>query len=350
MRVRKVGVLVPCLLAVAAAYGGSVNRNAVKRPPVFDIDTVDNLATMDPVALNDDGSAVLRAQILLDRAHFSVGEIDGIFGTNMLNSLKAYQTAHGLPADGVMNAATWETLDVDSDLPPVLVAYTIAKKDVAGPFNRIPREMMEQAKLPRLGYSSPLEALGEKFHASPALLLSLNPRMRFGKAGERILVPNVERAPLQDRPALVVVKKDCSCVEALDGQNQLMAHYPATMGSSHDPLPVGGVEAGEAELEPDFLLRLQPVLGREGQRREGSDPVRTEEPRRRSLDRTVEDSYGNSRNAKPLDNRQSAFARLHPPDELGRDRAGQHGPARHDRESAGKLTIATAATPDKAGA
>jgi lipoprotein-anchoring transpeptidase ErfK/SrfK len=245
---------VPCLLAVAAAYGGSVNRTVVKRsPPVFDIDTVDNLATMDPVALNDDGSAVLRAQILLDRAHFSVGEIDGIFGTNMLNSLKAYQTAHGLPADGVMNAATWETLDVDSDLPPALVAYTIAKKDIAGPFTRVPREMMEQAKLPRLGYSSPLEALGEKFHASPALLLALNPRKQFGKAGERILVPNVERASLQDRPALVVVKKDCSCVEALDGQNQLMAHYPATMGSSHDPLPVAELKLAKPSWNPIFF-------------------------------------------------------------------------------------------------
>ncbi len=63
-----------CLLVLAAAYAGG----AAKRP-VFDIDAVDNLATMDPVGLNDDGSAVLRAQILLDRAHFSVGEIDGVF-------------------------------------------------------------------------------------------------------------------------------------------------------------------------------------------------------------------------------------------------------------------------------
>jgi lipoprotein-anchoring transpeptidase ErfK/SrfK len=244
----------PCLLAVSAAYGGSVNRTAVKRPPpVIDIDTVDNLATMDPVALNDDGSAVLRAQVLLDRAHFSVGEIDGIFGTNMLNSLKAYQTAHGLPADGVMNAATWEALNIESDLLPVLVDYAVTKKDVAGPFSRVPREMMEQAKLLRLGYSSPLEALGEKFHASPALLLSLNPRRQFGKAGERILVPKVERSSLPERPALVVVRKDCSCVEALDGQSQLMAHYPATMGSSHDPLPVAELKLAKPSWNPIFF-------------------------------------------------------------------------------------------------
>jgi lipoprotein-anchoring transpeptidase ErfK/SrfK len=214
---------------------------------------VDNLATMDAVALNDDGSAVLRAQILLDRAHFSVGEIDGIFGTNMLNSLKAYQTARGLTADGVMNPATWEALDVDSDMLPVLAAYNITKKDTAGPFTRVPRDMMEQAKLPRLGYSSPLEALGEKFHSSPALLVSLNPRKQFGKVGERILVPSVERSPLADRPALVVVKKECSCVEALDGQNQVMTHYPATMGSSHDPLPVAELKLAKPSWNPIFF-------------------------------------------------------------------------------------------------
>ena len=105
-----------CLLVLAAAYAGG----AAKRP-VFDIDAVDNLATMDPVGLNDDGSAVLRAQILLDRAHFSVGEIDGVFGTNMLNSVKAYQSAHGLHADGVVNPDTWETLLLDSDFLPILV-------------------------------------------------------------------------------------------------------------------------------------------------------------------------------------------------------------------------------------
>ncbi len=113
--------------------------------------------------------------------------------------------------------------------------------------------MMEQAKLPKLGYSSPLEALGEKFHASPALLLALNPRKQFGKAGERILAPNIDRTPLADRPALVVVRKGCSCVEALDGGNRLIAHYPATMGSSHDPLPVGELRLAQPSWNPIFF-------------------------------------------------------------------------------------------------
>ncbi len=39
----------------------------------------------------------------------------------MLNSVKAYQSAHGLHADGVVNPDTWETLLLDSDFLPILV-------------------------------------------------------------------------------------------------------------------------------------------------------------------------------------------------------------------------------------
>ena len=205
---------------------------------------------MDVVGHNDVGSAVLRAQILLDRAHFSVGEIDGSFGANMVNTVRTYQAAHNLPVDGIVKADTWAALNADTQ--PALISYTILPNDVGGPFFKIPTDMMEQAKLPALGYSSAVEALAERFHASPKLLKDLNPGKQLDAASEQILVPNTNRTPITGEAAKVLVSKACSCVEAYDAQNQLLAHYPATMGSEHDPLPIGDWKISKPQWNPVF--------------------------------------------------------------------------------------------------
>jgi lipoprotein-anchoring transpeptidase ErfK/SrfK len=205
---------------------------------------------MDHVGPKDSGSAVLRAQILLGRAHFSVGEIDGSFGGNMENTVKACQKSHTFPVDGVVNSDMWTALDADTQ--PALVPYTILATDVAGPFYKVPTGMMKEAKLPALGYTSALEELGERFHANPKLLKDLNPGKQLDSAGEQILVPNVERAPLPSEAALFVVAKTCSCLEVFDSQNHLIAHYPATMGSERDPLPIGDWKVYKPLWNPVF--------------------------------------------------------------------------------------------------
>ncbi len=245
------------VLVVSSSYAATGSRRVHRLPPrhplkpAFDAAAINNPATTDQVALHDSGSATVRAQILLDRAHFSPGEIDGTFGMNMMNSIRAYQGAHGLPSDGAVNATTWQSLNQDT--LPVLVQYTITDKDVAGPFEPVPQDMMEKATLTALNYSSPLEALAERFHASPGLLQSLNPGKQFDHAGIQITVPGVERTPITAQGASVVVRKDCSCVEVFDAQNKLLAHYPATMGSEHDPLPIGELKMSKPRWNPLFF-------------------------------------------------------------------------------------------------
>jgi lipoprotein-anchoring transpeptidase ErfK/SrfK len=180
--------------------------------------------------------AVLRAQILLDRAHFSVGEIDGRKGKNFSASVASFQSARNISAAvaGELDGPTWAALNADTVLP--LVPYRITDQDVAGPFVPVPRDMMEQAKLPKLGYASPIEALGELFHISPSVLQRLNPGKIFA-AKEEITVPYVLLSP-SARAAKLVVKKT-GTVDVLDEQGNLIAHYPCSSGSEHDPLPLG---------------------------------------------------------------------------------------------------------------
>jgi lipoprotein-anchoring transpeptidase ErfK/SrfK len=180
---------------------------------------------------------LLRAQVLLDRAHFSPGEIDGAYGSNMREALIGFQKTHDLPPSGKLDDATWNALNVDTT--PTLLDYTLLDSDVAGPFRPIPDDMMEKAKLPTLGYATPAEGLGEKFHASPALIEKLNPGKNLGKAGEQIQVPNVVgTAPLP--PATrVVVSNGSHTLMLQDAAGRLLAQYPASTGSEHDPLPIG---------------------------------------------------------------------------------------------------------------
>lgn len=196
----------------------------------------------------------LQTQVMLDRAGYSPGEIDGSLGTSTKRALEAYTKnggkADALPADAV-------------------TAYTITAEDAAGPFvPNIPEDMVEKSKLPALGYASLLEALGERFHTSPALLKKLNPNAKFA-AGEQIQVPNVsatvapvgpprgrqsDATPSADNPAatIVTVKKSSSDLVVTDGAGKTLMYAPVTTGSEHDPLPIGEWKVTGVQRDPKF--------------------------------------------------------------------------------------------------
>jgi len=186
---------------------------------------------------------VIAFQVLLDRHGFSPGEIDGHSGANTTRALSAFQQAKGLPVTGTPDCPTRDALGTDA----VLVDYTIGPDDAAGPFaDPIPNDLLEQSKLPALGYQSLLERLGEKFHASPTLLQGLNPGARFAE-GETIKVPAVEpfiatAKPVAQQKGTPLGRVEVSREGALqvfrdDGSLAMFA--PVTSGSEHDPLPIG---------------------------------------------------------------------------------------------------------------
>ena len=206
----------------AASLQGKINSQAMQQAQT--------------VAPGATGPSVMRAQILLDRARFSPGEIDSRYGDDLAIAINGYQEKHNLKVTGTIDSDMWKLLNADRR--PLLIPYTITRADVRGPFEPIPGDVQQRAQLKWLGYESPQEELGEKFHCSPKLLAELNPGKSLKTAGERISVPNVRRGP-PSRALRVVVSKSKRTVTALGLRDRVLAQYPATLGGEHDPLPIG---------------------------------------------------------------------------------------------------------------
>ncbi|MET0322845.1 MAG: L,D-transpeptidase [Duganella sp.] len=202
------------------------------------------------IAEPDAVNSILRAQVLLDRAHFSSGEIDGAVGSNLRRAVTGFQKLHQLPVTGKLDDATWAILG--TDLVPALAPYIVTAQDIAGPYVAIPAAMGDKAKLPRLGYANLLEALGEKFHCSPALLRKLNPGKTFTRAGEQLMVPNVANARPLPKAATILVDAKEGTLTLLDSTGMPIAQFPASTGSKHDPLPEGRWTVLGVATNPDY--------------------------------------------------------------------------------------------------
>ena len=183
--------------------------------------------------------ALVRAQVLLDRRHFSPGVVDGKTGGNLRLALRSFQTAESLPVNGKLDSATWDKL-VAGDAAPVIGSYTITAEDVAGPFAApvIPGDYATMAERPNMTWTSALEALAEHTHMDEALLKSMNPGVDFTTAGTVILVAETSRGALPG-VASIIVDKSHGDLTAMDAAGKIVAVYPATVGSSERPAPSG---------------------------------------------------------------------------------------------------------------
>lgn len=241
MRVTSMYDVIAAVVFVAAASPGATVSGGLNSG-------VERIVT-EGVGPGSTGARVIRAQILLACARYSPGEIDGRYGDDLGIAIRGYQEKHALKPTGTIDAGMWKMLDAHTS--PLLVRYAITEADMKGPFAPIPKDAAEQAKMKWMGFESPEEGLGEKFHMSPALLAELNPGMKPLTAGEQITVVDVTRGPAS-RALRGVVSKSKRTVTALGAGGKVLAQYPATIGGDHDPLPIGTWKITIVDRNPWF--------------------------------------------------------------------------------------------------
>jgi len=265
----------------AGAPGAQPPLRAPAAPESFDQISPDtlHLEPRFPRGREGGGPTVLRVQILLDRARFSPGVIDGNWGQNTEKAVFWFQHAHGLQATGEVDRPTWQALLRAAGNPEPLRSLSLTEQDLRGPFVELPEDVYARAKLDCLCYESALEMLAERAHATPELLRQLNPQFDFDRLapGDVVWMPNVtdllagatseepaaqaaSSSPRPSGPAVaeIVVSKRGFYLQALDATGNILYHFPSTLGSGYDPSPSGSYKITGIFPRPEF--HYQPNL------------------------------------------------------------------------------------------
>jgi lipoprotein-anchoring transpeptidase ErfK/SrfK len=218
-----------------------------------------------PVTIPKGGSTALRVQVLLDRAGFSPGMIDGTWGKNAAKALSFFRTSatsdtsaqspKGDPSS-VLDQSEYQQLLAAAGDGDAITTYSVTADDVKGPFVKIPENVYEKAKIPCLCYTSALELLTEKFHATARLLKQLNPGMDLTRvaAGTSITVPNVadSAATASGTVARLIISKTGYWTHAVDSSGRVLYHFPSTLGAGYDPSPTGDFHVTGIAHNPAF--------------------------------------------------------------------------------------------------
>ena len=250
----------------AAQPGNDVAAQAVAKKAAYDFKVVQEQNPQQP-------NRILMAQVALDRWGFSPGVLDGKDGMSYKAALRGFQQAHDLPVTGEFDQKTANML-LEGEARPTTYLVKIPADFARGPFFTIPKGLNEQASLPALTYRNLMEKLAERFHTTPEALVALNsPTTKVG-AGATIRVPAIDNQPVaqiegdergwgetlaslgvakeQPQADHIVVDKSEGLLKVYNAQNRMIAQFPVTTGSQHDPLPIGEWTIKGVSRNPDF--------------------------------------------------------------------------------------------------
>lgn len=219
-------------------------------------------------------ATILHVQVILDHLGFSPGVLDGKPGQSFTSALEGFQESRGFEKTGKLDRVTIQALRQYREMRAVR-RLRLTADGLAGPFvNPMPEDPAEKAKLPALGYRNVMEKLAEMFHTTPEVLIALNSPATRLVPGNVVVFPNAlpgsrdydPKLPeewrrtlsmlnvdaVQKSGARIVVDKSDGVLRVFDTGNRLIAQFPATMGSEHDPLPIGRWTVQGVAYNPPF--------------------------------------------------------------------------------------------------
>lgn len=205
-----------------------------------------------PVGREPSDPFIVRLQILLDRAHFSPGAIDGHDGDNLSKAIRAYELTHGLPVDGRPDPELWAKLSADQG--KATRSYAITRDDLTKQryVKKAPSDYGKLARLKWIGFTGLSEMLAERFHLDEAFMKRLNPGADFEREGQRLIVPDVGTEP-ETRVARIEVDRGEGELRAYAGDGALVLAAPATIGSSDTPSPEGSMKVLGSFPNPHYI-------------------------------------------------------------------------------------------------
>lgn len=225
------------------AHGAEITADAVNSADLATVPAEFVLLEPDETTGSDDAPppqalpdlAIVKLQVLLDRAGASPGVIDGFDGDNVRKAVRAFEVMRGLPEDGVLDADAIAALNTAE---PVVGGYAITAEDVAAIGPEVPEDYALKAQMEFLGYARITELLAERFHMDEDLLVALNPGAQFA-AGETVAVTAYGPDVTERKVARIVADKARRQLLAYDTEGALVVAYPATIGSESNPSPSG---------------------------------------------------------------------------------------------------------------
>ena len=224
---------------------------------------------------------VFHAQVLLGKAGFSSGVIDGKDGMSFKAAVKGFQESRGLDRTGKLDGPTRQAL-LQSDNRPSTIRVKLGSADIGGNYvYPYPKKPEGQAKLKWAGYRNMLEEVAERYHTTPRAIVALNGPTALIGIGQTLRLPNgvpastdYQGSQLKDEYRAwfvklnvdanepkgdhIVIDKSEGQLKVLDENDRLVAQFPVTTGSQHDPLPIGNWKVTTYAFLPPF--HYQPDL------------------------------------------------------------------------------------------